>query len=74
MTGPDLVHDVEGRGPRPEDRDEERHRGQRPLPAAQQAYANIAGRLLGRDIPLLELDAGASWRFLAPIKRFFGLS
>jgi len=42
-------------------------------PAAQ-AYANIAGRLLGRDIPLLELDAGASWRFLAPIKRFFGLS
>ncbi len=42
-------------------------------PAAQ-AYANIAERLLGRDIPLMELDAGASWRFLAPIKRFFGMS
>jgi len=42
-------------------------------PAAQ-AYANIAERLQGRDIPLMELDVGASWRFLAPIKRFFGLS
>ena len=42
-------------------------------PAAQ-AYANIAERLQGRDIPLMELDVGASWRFLGPIKRFFGLS
>ena len=42
-------------------------------PAAQ-AYANIAERLQGRDIPLMELDVGASWRFLAPIKRFFGLN
>ena len=38
------------------------------------AYINIAGRLLGRDIPLMELDAGVSWRFLDSIKRFFGLS
>lgn len=41
-------------------------------PAAQ-AYANIAERLQGRDVPLMELDAGGSWNFLAPIKRFFGL-
>ena len=41
-------------------------------PAAQ-AYTNIAERLQGRDVPLMELDAGSAWGFLAPIRRFFGL-
>ena len=52
--GLDLVHDVEGRGPRPEDRDEERHRGQRPLPAAQQRQALDPLARRAR----LDLDAG----------------
>lgn len=41
-------------------------------PAAQ-AYANIAERLQGRDVPLMELDVGGARGFFSQFKRFFRL-
>ena len=41
-------------------------------PAAQ-AYANIAARLQGQDIPLMEMDSGKSWSFLSSVRKFFRL-
>ena len=39
-------------------------------PAAQ-AYLNIAERLLGRDVPLMDLESYATRGFLSKIKKFF---
>ena len=39
-------------------------------PAAQ-AYLNIAERILGRDVPLMDLESYATRGFLSSIKRFF---
>ncbi len=40
-------------------------------PAAQ-AYLNIAERLLGRDVPLMDLESYATRGFISKIKKFFG--
>ena len=39
-------------------------------PAAQ-AYLNIAERILGRDVPLMDLESYATRSFVSKIKRFF---
>ncbi|MBQ6111769.1 MAG: septum site-determining protein MinD, partial [Synergistaceae bacterium] len=39
-------------------------------PAAQ-AYLNIAERLLGRDVPLMDLESYAGRGFFSKIKKFF---
>ena len=39
-------------------------------PAAH-AYLNIAERILGRDVPLMDLESYATRGFLSAIKRFF---
>ena len=43
-----------------------------PHSPAAHAYANIASRILGEDVPLLQLDAYQSGGFLTGLKKMFG--